>query len=162
VETLGLEGEITSLADGDGKYEVISGNFKVRVNGSDLRKLSGKAKNPDAAPRSARQRADAAAEREKEAAIRVNARARQETPDTSMEIDMRGWRAEEVAPALDRYLNDAYLSNLPYVRIVHGKGTGVLRQVVRQYLRTHPLVNTFRSGENVEGGDGVTVATLTK
>jgi DNA mismatch repair protein MutS2 len=77
-----------------------------------------------------------------------------------MEYDMRGWRAEEVASALDRYLNDAYLSNLPYVRLVHGKGTGVLRQVVREFLKTHPLVKNFRNGQNDEGGDGVTVATL--
>jgi DNA mismatch repair protein MutS2 len=77
-----------------------------------------------------------------------------------MEADIRGMRAEEVYAELDRYLNDAYLSNLPFVRIVHGKGTGVLRQVVRDILRSHPLIASFRLGEAGEGGDGVTVATL--
>ena len=73
---------------------------------------------------------------------------------------MRGWRAEVVAPELDSYLNDAYLAGLPYVRLIHGKGTGVLRQVVRDYLRGNSLVTEFRSGEQSEGGDGVTVAKM--
>jgi DNA mismatch repair protein MutS2 len=159
VETLGMEGTINTLADTDGKLEIVSGNFKVKVLPADLRKLPKKAL-ADNAPRTARQRADIAGMREKEAAVRVNVQARQSSADTGMELDMRGWRAEAVSSELDRYLNDAYLSNLPYVRLVHGKGTGVLRQVVRQYLRTHPLVASFRTGENSEGGDGITVATL--
>ena len=53
-----------------------------------------------------------------------------------MQLDLRGWRAEDVEAALDRYLNDAYLAGLPFVRIVHGKGTGVLRQVVRRSWRS--------------------------
>jgi DNA mismatch repair protein MutS2 len=57
-------------------------------------------------------------------------------------------------------LNDAYLAGLPAVRIVHGKGTGVLRQVVRDYLARHPLVRSFETAERRDGGDGVTVAAL--
>ena len=78
----------------------------------------------------------------------------------SYELDMRGWRAEEVASELDRYLNDAYLAGLPFVRLIHGKGTGVLRQVVRDYLRGNALVTEFRSGEQGEGGEGVTIAKI--
>ena len=77
-----------------------------------------------------------------------------------MELDLRGKRADEVEVELDAYLNDASLANLPEVRIIHGIGTGVVRQIVRQYLASHPLVNSFRSGKREEGGDGVTIVKL--
>ncbi|TAK22084.1 MAG: endonuclease MutS2 [Chloroflexota bacterium] len=76
------------------------------------------------------------------------------------EIEIRGYRADDVSPELDRYLNDAYLAGLPFVRIVHGKGTGALRQTVREFLGAHPLVRGYDSAPQREGGDGVTVATL--
>jgi DNA mismatch repair protein MutS2 len=79
-----------------------------------------------------------------------------------VELDLRGLRAEEVAPVLGRYLDSAYLSGLPWARIIHGKGTGVLKSVVRQMLKSHALVDSFRPGELSEGGDGVTVARLHK
>jgi DNA mismatch repair protein MutS2 len=61
---------------------------------------------------------------------------------------------------LDRYLEKAYLSGLPYVRIIHGKGTGKLRQEVRGMLKDHPHVSSFEEGGEKEGGSGVTVAKL--
>jgi len=75
----------------------------------------------------------------------------------SMEFDLRGKRADEVAPAVDSYLNDACLANLDEVRIIHGFGTGVVRQIVRDLLATHPLVKSFRPGSRGEGGEGATV-----
>ena len=72
---------------------------------------------------------------------------------------MRGWRAAEVTDKLDRYLNDAYLAGLPFVRIIHGKGTGALRQIVRDLLTGHALVASFGGG-GADGGEGVTVARL--
>jgi DNA mismatch repair protein MutS2 len=77
-----------------------------------------------------------------------------------MELDLRGWRAEEVAPTLDKYLDNAYLAGLPWVHIIHGKGMGVLKEVVRQFLSGHPLVSTYRLGALNEGGEGVTVVQL--
>jgi DNA mismatch repair protein MutS2 len=79
-----------------------------------------------------------------------------------MELDLRGLRAEEAGQVVERYLNDAYLAALPWVRIIHGKGTGVLKSVVRQALSASALVASFRPGELTEGGDGVTVAQLHK
>ncbi|MCE5259279.1 MAG: Smr/MutS family protein, partial [Chloroflexi bacterium] len=73
-----------------------------------------------------------------------------------------GWRAEEVAPELEKYLNSAYLAELPWVHIIHGKGMGILKEVVRQYIVDHPLVASYRLGQAGEGGDGVTVITLQK
>ncbi len=77
-----------------------------------------------------------------------------------MELDLRGRRAEEALALTDRYLNDACLAGLPWVHIIHGKGTGVLKQVVRERLAGHPLVQSFRNGELAEGGDGITVVKL--
>ena len=75
-----------------------------------------------------------------------------------MELDLRGMRVEETLEMLDDYIDSAYLGELPWVRIIHGKGTGALRQVVGDFLRNHPVVSKFRAGEQGEGGDGVTVA----
>ncbi|MBO0793191.1 MAG: Smr/MutS family protein, partial [Ktedonobacteraceae bacterium] len=61
---------------------------------------------------------------------------------------------------LETYLNDATLSGLSAVRIVHGKGTGALRQAVREHLSHHPLVKSYTSAPPKEGGDGVTVVKL--
>ncbi|OGT28690.1 MAG: hypothetical protein A2Z17_03005 [Gammaproteobacteria bacterium RBG_16_66_13] len=77
-----------------------------------------------------------------------------------MELDLRGQRAEDALEALDRYLDAAYLAGLPFVRIIHGKGTGKLRQAVREALTGHPQVKSFESGGDKEGGEGVTVAKL--
>ena len=77
-----------------------------------------------------------------------------------IELDLRGKRADEVEPALDAYLNDAAQSNLMSVRIIHGIATGVVRSIVREFLKNHPLAKSFRPGERGEGGDGVTVVRL--
>ena len=79
-------------------------------------------------------------------------------PSPGMEIDLRGQRAEDALQALERYLDTAFLSGMPFVRIIHGKGTGRLRQVVRQALHDHPHVASFEAGGEKEGGEGVTVA----
>jgi len=78
----------------------------------------------------------------------------------SLELDLRGKRAEEVAPELDRYLNDASLAHVTQVRIIHGFGTGTVRQIVRDVLSSHPLVQSFRPGQKEEGGNGVTIVIL--
>jgi len=77
-----------------------------------------------------------------------------------MELDLRGQRAEDALDMLDRYLEKAYMAGLPFVRIIHGKGTGKLRQEVRAALKNHPQVTSFEEGDPKEGGEGVTVAKL--
>ncbi|MBN1220575.1 MAG: endonuclease MutS2 [Anaerolineae bacterium] len=77
-----------------------------------------------------------------------------------LELDLRGLVAEEALLQLDKYLDQAFSAQLPWVRLIHGKGSGVLRQVVRQKLSDHPQVSSYRSGEEGEGGEGVTVAKL--
>jgi DNA mismatch repair protein MutS2 len=77
-----------------------------------------------------------------------------------LDIDLRGMRAVETEEALERYLNDAYLASLPFVRIIHGKGTGALRQTVRDFLQQHPLVEGFEGAKDQHGGEGVTLARI--
>ena len=78
----------------------------------------------------------------------------------SLELDLRGKRADEVEWALDTYLNDAAQANIGEARIIHGIGTGTVRNIVRDFLASHPLVKSFRSGERGEGGDGATIVRL--
>jgi DNA mismatch repair protein MutS2 len=82
------------------------------------------------------------------------------TRSAPLELDLRGHRAEIAVSELDTYLNDAFMSHLAEVRIIHGYGTGAVRQAVREALATHPLVKSFRPGGMGEGGDGVTLAKL--
>jgi len=77
-----------------------------------------------------------------------------------LELDLRGKRALEIERELDSYLNDASLAHLSEARIIHGFGTGTVRQIVREMLASHPLVSSFRPGEQGEGGDGVTIVVL--
>ena len=68
--------------------------------------------------------------------------------------------SEDALDKLDQYLEQAYLTGLPFVRIIHGKGTGKLRQSVRDMLRGHAHVASYEEGGDKEGGAGVTVAKL--
>lgn len=77
-----------------------------------------------------------------------------------LELDLRGRRAEEIVPMVERYIHDAYLMGMPWVRIIHGKGTGALRQVVREELKGNPVVAKSEAAGPGEGGDGATVAHL--
>jgi DNA mismatch repair protein MutS2 len=81
-------------------------------------------------------------------------------PVPPLEIDLRGLAADESLEELDRRLDAACLAGVPFLRIIHGKGTGKLRQAVRQALRDNPYVTSFEPGTDGEGGDGVTVARL--
>ncbi|HEY7778716.1 MAG TPA: endonuclease MutS2 [Ktedonobacterales bacterium] len=140
IRTVNQRGELVSLSD-RGEAEVQLGALKMRVAVDDLERLSRRQARAPEAP-----------------AISLPPLADRPTPD--VQLDLRGWRVEDVIPEVDRYLNDAYMAGMPFVRILHGKGTGALRQAVRQELSHHPLVKTFASATPPEGGDGVTVATL--
>lgn len=81
-------------------------------------------------------------------------------PALSPELRLRRLRVDEALPKLDKYLNDAFLSGIHWVRIVHGKGTGTLRRAVHQALSAHPLVKSFHLGGWGEGDTGVTIVEL--
>jgi DNA mismatch repair protein MutS2 len=84
----------------------------------------------------------------------------QEIEPQPHEIDLRGMDREAALAALDHFLDRATLQGSPIVRIVHGKGTGVLRKSVQEYLSRHASVEAQRLGEHGEGGSGVTIVKL--
>jgi len=77
-------------------------------------------------------------------------------------LNLRGKLVEDGLEELDRYLEKAYSSGLLFVRIVHGKGTGRLREAVRNALKSSPYVASFEEPKDNEGGAGVTVAKMAK
>ena len=81
-------------------------------------------------------------------------------PPAPVEIDMRGRTVDEALPLVEQFLDDAARSGRGRVRIIHGKGTGTLRRVVRDSLGRHPLVTKFETAPQPEGGEGVTIAYL--
>jgi DNA mismatch repair protein MutS2 len=77
-----------------------------------------------------------------------------------MELDLRGENLEDSLVLVDRFLDESFLANFGQVYIIHGKGTGVLRAGIQDYLRKHRHVKSYRIGNYNEGGIGVTVAEL--
>ncbi len=144
VRAMGQMGELLSLPDARGEVEVQLGPLKMRVKATDLERMS-------------RRKARAA-----EAPALVSLPDVTPSAPVDLQLDVRGQRVEDVLPEVDRYLNDAYLSGMPFVRILHGKGTGALRQAIRQQLAQHPLVKGYEAAGAKDGGEGVTVATLAK
>ena len=78
----------------------------------------------------------------------------------SQTLDLRGFRVEEALDEVESYLDKASLANLSPVYIIHGHGTGALKQAVRDFLKTSPYVAKYRPGEDSEGGDGVSVVDI--
>jgi DNA mismatch repair protein MutS2 len=75
----------------------------------------------------------------------------------SYDLDLHGMRVDDMLREVEQYLNDAVLADLPYVRIMHGVGTGALRRALHDHLRNHPLVKVYRYGTPEEGAGGVTI-----
>jgi len=76
------------------------------------------------------------------------------------EINLRRLTVDESLLKLDKYLDDAFMAGLYRVRVIHGKGTGTLRQIVHEQLAKHSLVKSYRLGDYGEGGAGVTIVEL--
>ncbi len=84
----------------------------------------------------------------------------EKTQTVTHEIQLRQMRAEDAELELEKFIDDAVLGGMPLIRIVHGKGEGILRKVTQELLRSHPRVQGFRQGDPHEGGSGVTIAKL--
>jgi DNA mismatch repair protein MutS2 len=157
---LGTEGIISSL-DGD-EAEVQAGSLRLRVQ---LEELKRKVESNNDGPQAEKHGETAQASFSPSSMVnhQSSAAGRSSSIFSSspgMELDLRGQRAEDALDTLDRYLEKAYMAGLPFVRIIHGKGTGKLRQEVRAALKGHPHVLSFEEGGDKEGGEGVTVAKL--
>jgi DNA mismatch repair protein MutS2 len=138
---MGQRGELLTLPDARGDVEVQLGSLKMRVRARDIERLSRRQARGEDRP-----------------LLTLPPHDDTVTPD--MQLDVRGWRVDDMLPEVDQYLNDATMAGMPFVRVLHGKGTGALRQALRQQLTHHPLVRSYASAPANEGGDGVTVVTL--
>jgi DNA mismatch repair protein MutS2 len=160
VRSIKMEGVITAMTDSD--FEVQVGNLRVRARQNDLLR-AGEPEQPVVVEQSKTTMTRAqSASSTKNTLTAAAAAAAGFYPSPGIELDLRGQRAEDAVDALDRYLESAYLAGLLFVRIIHGKGTGRLRQVIRESLTHSPHVKRWESGDDKEGGDGVTIAHLEK
>lgn len=141
VANLQASGEVMALHERSEEAEVQLGNFRLKLP---IKRLELRQKK--------------SVPKVEEAAVRMHGQSVHDSP--GIELDLRGERVEEGLEHMEQYLSNAYMARLPWVRIIHGKGTGAMRDAVRTTLRSHPLISESRSGEQGEGGDGVTVAKL--
>lgn len=149
LRSLKMDGTVTAL--GESEVEVQLGALRIRAKLSDVQRSGQPPETAQTAPAAAAKRAGAVEGRKRPEIFR---------PSPGMELDLRGQRAEDALDALERYIDSAYMAGMPFVRIIHGKGTGKLREVIRQALKDLVYVKRFEPGEEKEGGDGVTVAHL--
>lgn len=152
LKALGTQGVIISLSEDEAEVQV--GMMRVRARRSDLKSAS-EIEDEEEHPETVSQRHVAQAPEQKKSESKV---LRPASP--GIELDLRGQRVDDALEGMDRYLESAYLAGLPWVRVIHGKGTGRLRDSVRQALSEHPHVHSFEAGGANEGGDGVTIARL--
>jgi DNA mismatch repair protein MutS2 len=144
----GWEGRIAALERGGRRATLEAGGMRVTVDVDDLVLALG-ADLPAGRPGAT------ATPNTNESALRLE-RARH----VASSLDLRGARVDEALDALTRYLDDAGLAGLDKVLIIHGMGTGALRDAVRAEASSHPLVRSLRPGERGEGGDGATIVEL--
>lgn len=142
--SMGLKGTVSSLPDAKGNLFVQCGIIRSSVNVNDLILL---ADNDTASLKSTGKTSGGKTKLSKAMTI-------------SPEINLLGKTCDEAISVLDKYLDDAYLSHLPSVRVVHGKGTGALRNAVHTHLKRLKYVKEFRLGEFGEGDAGVTIVTF--
>ncbi len=143
VLSFGQNAELLGLSADRGEAEVQMGALRFRVNVDNIERISKRKATADV--------------RDRPNVVLTNLA---ERPSVTTQLDMRGWRVEDALEELETYLNDAVLSGMSSVRIVHGKGTGALRTAIREQLAHHPLVKSYTSAPPKEGGDGVTIVKL--
>ena len=136
VVSLAVTGTVGSIKDGEA--EVLVGNIKLRRPIDDLEIIEGL---PVKLPHG----------------VYVNVTPRHLEKN---EINLIGRKVDEAVDMVDKFLDDAFLAQMNQVRIVHGMGTGALRQAISELLSSHPHVSRFESAPQPEGGRGVTIVTL--
>ncbi len=146
VLSFGQNAELVGLSPDRSEAEVQMGSMRFRVGVDNIERLS---------------KRQATTQERIQAQPSVVLPRYEDRPEVASQLDIRGWRVEQALEELDTYLNDAMMSGMSSVRIVHGKGTGALRSAIREQLAHHPLVKSYTSAPPQEGGDGVTIVKLT-
>ena len=141
--SMGLKGTVNTLPDAKGNLFVQCGIIRSQVNVKDLVLVD---EETITSPK---------LQRSNSSKIKMS-----KSFSISPEINLLGKTVDEAVSLMDKYLDDAYLAHLPSVRVVHGKGTGALRNAVHSHLKRLKYVNEFRLGEYGEGDSGVTIVTF--
>ncbi len=153
VTRLGATGVLVTSPDASGSVEVQLGTLRTKVNVGEVTRVTRReadALSPGAVPerKMTYSRGTTPANRPANA------------PPVGLQLDVRGSRADDVVPHVDRYLSDAFMGGMPWVRIIHGKGTGVLRQIIRQHLAGNPMIRQVEAASPSDGGEGATIVHL--
>jgi DNA mismatch repair protein MutS2 len=148
VGSLNAEGVVTALGESDAEVQV--GSLRIRARLSDLQRRGQQEEIPEKQ------------EEKKQIAEGSPRAALSGTKSPGLELNLRGKLVEEGLDELERYLERAFSAGLLFVRIVHGKGTGRMREAVRNALKESPYVTSFEEPKENEGGAGVTVAKIAK
>ena len=157
----GWEGRITALERGGQRATLEAGGIRVTVNVDDLEEAVGTGPAGGPAPTAGVAAGGAATGgAASTGSATVSALRLDRVRSVASSLDLRGARVDEALDVLGRYLDDAALAGLDRVTIIHGMGTGALRDAVRDAAASHPLVKSFRPGERGEGGDGATIVSL--
>ena len=147
VLSMNLKGTVSSMPDAKGDLFVQMGILRSKVNISDLELID---EVTVTAPSLTMTKTSTGK-------IKMS-----KSASVSTEINLIGMTVDEALAHLDKYLDDAYLAHMPSVRIVHGKGTGKLREAVQRHLKKCKYVKSYRMGEFGEGDAGVTIAEFKK
>ena len=131
-------GQALSAVDEDGYLDVQLGALRTRVHSAQVEGVG---------------RGDGERPEQSRGWVRYDV----EPAEATSRIELRGQTVEEALPAVEQFLDQAYRAGLQWLEVVHGKGTGTLRQVVRERLRRHPLVTKYEEAAPREGGAGVTI-----
>ena len=141
IPSLDQEATICKIPDKKGNVVVQSGIVKLNIHMSQIEPI----KKPVKAPTSK---------------VTINSMIKSKAKDITTEVKLLGMTVDEALPTLEKYLDDAYLSGVGVVRVVHGKGTGALRKGVHDFLKKNPHVRTFRLGVYGEGDSGITIVEM--
>ncbi|MEL7626264.1 MAG: endonuclease MutS2 [Anaerolineaceae bacterium] len=141
IKKLGVEGTVTAI-EGD-QYEVQAGAVRLRLSAQDINRKNALS--------------DEVVVTEEKKVEKKGRTTMPSVAEVPMELDLRGLRVEDALDRLDQYLEHSFSAGLPFGRIIHGKGTGALRETVRDTLRHSTYVSRWERGGETEGGDGVSV-----
>jgi len=135
-EDLNMKGVVLSEPDSSERVRIEIGNKKIEVDIEKLKKIE---------------------KSDKDELIIID-----QIPNVEIEeqIDLRGMDSIDAVQALEKYLDEAKIMNFSQIRIIHGKGEGILRKKVNEYLKNHPKIKSKRAAQWNEGGDGVTIVEI--
>jgi len=157
VVSMNVTGTVSTLPDAKGNLFVQCGIIRSQVNIKDLETVAEITIHGPGAALVAKNRTPGAFGKSKGASA-ISKMKMEKAATASAEVNLIGMRVDEALPELDKFLDNAYLSHIGQVRIVHGKGTGALRNAVQQHLRRVSYIDSFRTAEYGEGDAGVTIA----